>query len=107
MMKAPIRLPFRLPRPPSTTIASMVTSGDSHMKGSTTNTGATTTPATAARAAEIATVSIATRFTFMPIRFAISRSFAVVRIARPSRVRLSRNQVARRTTATAARTTRR
>src|SRR5437879_4451197 len=58
MISAPIRLPLRLPRPPSTTMASMVTSGASHMNGSTTNTGATTTPATAASAPEIATVAL-------------------------------------------------
>src|SRR6266581_158523 len=52
MMSAPIRLPLRLPSPPSTTMASMVTSGASHMNGSTTNTGDTTTPAIAASATE-------------------------------------------------------
>ena len=76
-----------LPRPPSTTMASMVTSGASHMNGSTTKTGATTTPATAASATDSATVAIATRFTFIPIRFATSKSFAVARMASPRRVR--------------------
>ena len=92
MTSAPTRLPFRLPRPPRTTTASTVTSGASHMKGSTTNTGATDTPATAARATEIAIVAIATLRTSMPIRFATSRSLAVARMASPSRVRCRTNQ---------------
>src|SRR3972149_3392296 len=49
--------------------------------------GATTTPAAAPSAAGGATATIATRFTFMPMRFATSRSLAVARIASPSRVR--------------------
>jgi len=80
-------LPWMLPRPPSTTMESTVTSGASHMNGSTTNTGATDTPATAASATEMATVAMATRLTSMPMRFATSRSLAVARMASPRRVR--------------------
>ena len=43
--------------------------------------------AVVASGAEMATVAIATRWTFIPIRFATSRSLAVARMARPSRVR--------------------
>ncbi|MND07859.1 hypothetical protein D3C83_301200 [compost metagenome] len=56
------------------------------MCGCTDVTGVATTPAIAARATENATVTIATRCTFIPIRFATSRSLAVARIASPTRV---------------------
>ncbi len=92
MISAPTRLPLRLPRPPRTTTASTVTSGASHMNGSTTNTGATDTPATAASATEMAMVAMATVRTSMPMRFATSRSLAVARMASPSRVRWRTNQ---------------
>ena len=67
-MSAPITLPFRLPRPPRTTIASMVTSGSSHMCGWTGDTGVATTPAIAASPTENATVTtlLGAPFTLSP-----------------------------------------
>ena len=53
--------------------------------------GATMAPVAAARPTDMAMVAIATLVTFIPMRFATSRSWAVERMARPRRV-LSRRK---------------
>ncbi len=75
-----------LPRPPKTTMASIMIKGCIHMCGSSTTRGTTMAPAMAARPTETAIAHMATAVTFIPMRLATSRSSAVERMARPTLV---------------------
>ena len=79
-------LPTRLPMPPTTTTATAMMSGATHIPGVSWVQVAKNTPASAARAPEIAQVARFIRWGSIPEMTAPFRSIETARSARPRRV---------------------
>ena len=86
-MSAARILPGIEPRPPTITIAKALTMGSKCMDGCTERNGPANTPASAAKAAEIAITNEKIRSLGIPMYLAASASCEIARMALPRRVR--------------------
>src|ERR1700757_1705058 len=78
-------VPSTLPKPPMITMANALTITEAPANGVSTSTGPSMAPPMPASAEAITKVSMISRFGLMPMRPAVSRSWATARSALPAR----------------------